>query len=205
MKRSAYFISILALVAAILNIYGCYDTDGGGSGGDSIINDGDSGSTDDGSGSGDGGDVGDVVSSFECPSISDNVTWESYGRFKLHDSGPDSAALEIIKECNWHIFGNNSGGVGNTLQIGSPNDEVILVWAYNNFSRFHLSGGWIGTMPGGIRLGDHITSLYAQNPAFKTRDGITHTLSSNSNQYVDVVEILSENDIIVRASVWYFP
>jgi len=130
-----------------------------------------------------------------CPDIDDNITWTSYNDLVFENSGNDSCARKIISQCEWHVHNNHNGGVGETLQVASPGEEVILVWAFNDFHGFKVSQGWTGSTQKNINIGDHITSLYAEYPEFTTNDGVTHILeqgddirvklTTNINGFVD--------------------
>ncbi len=108
------------------------------------------------------------VASF-CPSTSDDVTWHSYGTFELNNAGRDSTARRIISECGWHVRDGFNGGYGNTLQIASPNEEVVFIWAYNSFYGFVLSGGWEGLTHKGAMMDDHVSDFYGLHPEFYYR------------------------------------
>ena len=118
---------------------------------------------------------------FTCPTIGDDVTWSSYGSYQFNKSGNDSTARNIISKCGWHVHNNHNGGYGDTLQVASPNGEVILVWAYNSFYAYKLSSGWSGKTERNIKIGDHITTLYGQYPTFTTTNGTDHQLEIGNN------------------------
>ena len=72
------------------------------------------------------------------------------------------------------------------MQVASPDEDVILVWAFNNFSGFKVSGAWSGHTDNFIELGSAITDLYATEPQFMTNDGAIHTLSLGEDINVSV-------------------
>ncbi len=101
-----------------------------------------------------------------CPSIGDNITWNSYGSFELNNEGRDSSARRIVSECGWHVYNGHNGGYGGTLQIASPGEEVIFVWAYNSFYGFMLNNGWKGSTHNGAMMHDHVSNFYGLHPEF---------------------------------------
>ena len=101
---------------------------------------------------------------FSCPSESDNVSLSSYGRFKIGDAGPDATARNCVSHCNWHVFQGSDGGVGNTLQIASPSEDIVFVWAYNDLAGYRVKQGWTGQTDKGVRLGDTITDFQMKYP-----------------------------------------
>ena len=139
-----------------------------------------------GSGGSGGGSGGGSSNDFECPATSNNVTWTSYGKFTFQKSGDDSTARTIITKCGWHVHKGHNGGIDDTLQVASANEEVILVWAYNIFYAFRVTGGWTGLTERGVKIGDHITTLYAKYPGFMTSDGTHHFLEEGSDISVSV-------------------
>ena len=83
---------------------------------------------------------------FRCPSLSDNMSWNSYDGYDFQQEGPESTARRIVSECGWHVFGGHvfgghDGGSGDALQVASPNEEVVFVWAFNDFLAFRLIEG----------------------------------------------------------------
>ena len=100
---------------------------------------------------------------FACPSLNDNVTWASYGRFNFGSSGDDSTARQCVSNCGWSIFEGHDGGTGDTLQVASPSTAVVFSWAYRNFAGFRVTAGWTGKTDRGAKLGDsiaHFQGLY---------------------------------------------
>ena len=140
---------------------------------------------------------------FQCPLLSDNISWNSYGRFIFEDSGRDSTARKIISECNWHVHNNHNGGTGGTLQVASPQESVIMVWAFNDFHAFRVSSGWTGSTEQGIKIGSDIFDLYRLYPGFTTDDGFIHMLDDGGNTRVRVVTNL-DNTIAEITVGFYF-
>ena len=143
------------------------------------------------------------TASFDCPTVSDNVSWLSYGQFTFQQSGDDSTARDIIANCDWHVYNNHNGGEGDTLQIASPNEEVILVWAFNEFRAYKLSPGWTGQTENGIKIGNTITDLYAQYPTFNSQDGFNHTLVSGSDINVAVSSDINSSISSILSGFYY--
>lgn len=113
---------------------------------------------------------------FRCPLLSDNVSWNSYDGYDFEQEGPESTARRIVSECGWHVFGGHNGGSGDTLQVASPNEEVVFVWAFNDFLAFRLIEGWIGETRRGAKLGDHTTVFHNLYPDFTIVDESLSTL-----------------------------
>lgn len=148
----------------------------------------------------------DDASGFKCPKETDNATFSSFGRFELEASGRDITARNIVDNCDWTADPRHNGGVGNTLQIESQSGGVTMVWAYNRFHGFVLTGtgpgGWRGQITGGVRLGDHISDLYAAHPSFQVSgDGLQHTLSSSITGTIPIRVTSDVNGFMTRIYV----
>ena len=102
----------------------------------------------------------------QCPSLSDDMTWTSYGHFRFGSSGDDSTAEGFVSHCGWHIFEGNAGGYGATLQVAPPSEEVVLAWAYQNFGGFRVTKGWTGATDRGAKLGDSMATFQSLYPEF---------------------------------------
>jgi hypothetical protein len=132
---------------------------------------------------------------FQCPSLTDNVTFQSYGGFSFGNVGDDSTARKIVSNCSWHVFDGHNGGTGETLEVASPNEEVVLVWAFNNFSAFRLTKGWTGKTDRGARLGDSATAFHNLYPEFTVVSPQLATFSSggtNVEAHFDQANALEE-------------
>jgi len=135
---------------------------------------------------------------FDCPSPSNNITWNSYGRFSFGKMGPDATARSCISSCGWSVFEGNDGGEGNTLQIAAPGDAVVFVWAYNNFAGFRVKEGWTGQTDQGVKLGDSQTTFLAHYPKFTANDPNQLTYSDTSTEvtaYFDQKGLLTELNV----------
>lgn len=121
---------------------------------------------------------------FECPTSGDDVTWTSYGRFTIGGAGSDSTARDCISKCGWSVFGGNNGGVGNTLQIASPNGGVVFAWANNSFSAFRLTSGWTGKTDRGVKIGDSEATFLSHYPEFGNA-GPHHMMFTASSGEID--------------------
>lgn len=120
---------------------------------------------------------------FRCPTTADNVTFQSFGSFAMGNAGDDSTARNIVSTCGWHVFDNHNGGIGETLEVASPNEEVVLVWAFNSFSGFRLTKGWTGKTDRGAKLGDSATTFQNLYPEFTV---VTPQLSTFNSNGTDV-------------------
>lgn len=90
--------------------------------------------------------------SFDCPSCHDEVRSNGYGRFIFGQAGYDSAAREIVDNCEFRIYNGHNGGSGDTLQIAGcyvgDKPGVIFEWAYNSFRRYAVCNpGYKGDSP----------------------------------------------------------
>lgn len=130
---------------------------------------------------------------FHCPSISDGVTFASYGSFTFGAAGPDSIPRRIISDCSWHVFGSHNGGTGETLEVASPNDEVVFVWSFGNFSAFRLTKGWAGQTDRGLRLGDSATMFQKVYPEFTV---VSLQLSTFMNGNINVEAHFDQNSFL---------
>ena len=110
------------------------------------------------------GTSGDEETPF-CPSISDDATWNSYGHFVMNDSGNDQTARRIVSECDWHVYSGHNGGYGDTLQVASRDEGVVLVWAFNDLYGVSLVEGWTGSAQG-VTIGMSEEEFVAKHPEF---------------------------------------
>lgn len=124
---------------------------------------------------------------FSSPSLSDNITWRSFGKFELKNEGSDKTARRIINDFGWHVYDRHNGGYGDTLQIASPNEAVIFVWAYNTFYGFVVTKGWTGITENGAYIGIDRITFHKLHPEFIV-------VSNELSQIAD-----NNSDISVRA------
>ncbi len=103
---------------------------------------------------------------FDCPSVQDNVSWTSYGRFQFGRSGHDSTARKIISHCACQVFNGHNGGLGDTLEVSPPGQSFVLVWAHNDFSGYRVTSGWKGVTDRGAKLGDSAATFQGLYPEF---------------------------------------
>ena len=143
----------------------------------------------------------DNTQASNCPSVSDNITWYSYGDFELENAGRDPSARRIVSECGWHVYNGHNGGYGDTLQVASPGEEVIFVWAYNTFYGFMLNEGWKGSTGKGAMMGDHISDFYGIHPEFSYRSQ-NHAKYTNNDTSVSVY--FDDNDFLEKIYVGYY-
>lgn len=128
-----------------------------------------------------------------CPSCDELLNWDTtssnnstYGEISTVNDWGDAYAHKMLDECpGWSIFEGHAGGTGDTLEITSCNDGLVLVWAYESFSAMQLSQGWTGTTNTQIAIGSSYqdfvqaypdydsdsTELDAYGYAFLTYDG----------------------------------
>lgn len=142
-----------------------------------------------------------ITLNYICPSLDSNVTWTSYSHFSFGNAGDDNAARALLA-CNWHIFEGHGGGFGETLQVASPNAEVVFAWAYQNFAEYRVASGWTGQTDRGAKIGDSTASFQGLYPGFVTID-TNHleytdpTTSAVVDAYFDQNGLLSE--LLVQA------
>ena len=117
--------------------------------------------------------------------------------------GRDSTARNILTKCGWHVHNNHNGGVGNTLQVASPDESVILVWAFNSFRSYRLSEGWQGKTEKGIGIGDDVFDLYRLYPGFTTDNGSVHWLDDGDDIRVRVESGLDGIITEITAGVYF--
>lgn len=137
---------------------------------------------------------------FDCPSLNDDVTWSSYGRFRFGNAGDDSTAKDCVSRCGWHVFRGHNGGFGDTLQVASSGEEVVFAWAYNNFSAYRVRKGWTGQTDRGVRLGDSPRAFQNQYPEFRMLSAIHLTFSDPSNG-IQVDAYFDENTLLTELLV----
>lgn len=119
---------------------------------------------------------------FRCPTTADNVTFQSYGAFAMGNSGDDSTARNIVSTCGWHVFDNHNGGTGETLEVASPHEEVVFVWAFNTFSGFRLTPGWTGQTDRKAKLGDSASTFHTLYPEFTVVNPQLSTFNANGTE-----------------------
>ena len=136
-----------------------------------------------------------------CPTVYNDITWNSYGNFNLNDEGSDDTAWRIVDECGWHIFNNHTGGYGDTLQVASENEEVMFIWAYNDFYGFSVTNGWQGQTSKGIRMGDHVTLFADAYPYFRFLSG---TLAVYQGRSTRVYAYFDNNGFLEKIYVGYY-
>jgi hypothetical protein len=117
----------------------------------------------------------DSDESVGCPSsCQESVVWDStkfgqssYGELSTGSGWTDSYAYKILDACQgWSVFEGHKGGTGDTLQIASCNNGVVLVWAYNSFSSVKLSQGWTGTTSTGMAIGASYQDFIGTYPGY---------------------------------------
>ncbi len=135
---------------------------------------------------------------FHCPSTSDGVTFTSYGSFAFGSAGPDTTARTIVSNCSWHVFGGHDGGLGETLEVASPNEEVVFVWAAQNFSAFRLTKGWTGKTDRGAALGISASSFQSFYPDFTV---VNPQLFTFMNGNINVEADFDQNNLLQQLLV----
>jgi hypothetical protein len=133
--------------------------------------------------------------SFTCPAERDDLTTMSFGRFTLGNAGDDDTARRCVSKCGWHVFQGNNGGIGNTLQVASPSEDIVFAWADNSFAGFRVKTGWSGATDRGVRLGDTIADFERKYPEF-TKVNNRHLTGDpegvHADAYFDVNGLLTE-------------
>lgn len=132
-----------------------------------------------------------------CPSTSNHITWNSYGHFTLKEEGRDATARDIVEACGWHVHNNHNGGYGNTLQVASPNEEVIFVWAYNSFNGFNVEEGWNGTTARGAYIGMDTVEFHTLHPEFSVQSITSSIFNDGTNR----AEVFFEDGLLTRIYV----
>lgn len=139
---------------------------------------------------------------FSCPSISDNATFTSYGPFRVHNSGRDSTARKIISECGWHVYKGHNGGYGDTLEVASPGEEVVLRWAWNAFNWMYLFEGWQGKTAEGIGMGATLSAVQTAYPDLTYYSNDLYKLKSIGGDPASSADFYFENSLLVRINIW---
>lgn len=110
---------------------------------------------------------------FYCPSAGENTTFDNYGRLQIGNFGNDSCARKLVDRCGWHVYNGHNGGYGDTLEVAPPGEEVVLRWAWNNFSWMYFFSGWTGETSKGIGMGSSLSEVQAAYP------GLTYYTTDN--------------------------
>lgn len=129
---------------------------------------------------------GDGCPNFYCPSISDNVTWDKYGKLQIGNFGSDTCARKLISNCGWHVYQMHNGGYGDTLEVTTPGEEVVLVWAWNDLSDVYLFPGWQGSTAEGITMGSTLEEVQAAYPGLVHAYGDTYVIEDASRKRKEV-------------------
>lgn len=101
---------------------------------------------------------------FYCPTAGENTNFNNYGRLEIDNFGNDSCARKLVDECGWHVYNGHNGGYGDTLEVAPSGEQVVLRWAWNNFSWMYFFSGWTGTTSQGIRMGSTLSEVQAAYP-----------------------------------------
>jgi hypothetical protein len=148
-------------------------------------------------------ETGDVCPHFYCPTTFELVTWDKYGKIELDDFGWDECARKLISKCGWHVYGGHNGGSGDTLQVATQNEGVILIWAWNNLEWIILKAGWTGTTAEGIGIGATLEEFLAVYPEFVllSNSGPIYELQDSSNRKDSYVEATFANGVLVELRI----
>lgn len=130
----------------------------------------------------------DDVANFTCPTLTDNVSWESYGSYEFRNEGMDSTARQIVADCDWHVHSGHNGGIGNTLQVTNSGEDVVFVWAYNSFYGYLVRQDWQGKTHNGVGIGVHTTEFHTAHPEFTS---FNETTSRYTNGDISVIATFS--------------
>jgi Repeat of unknown function (DUF5648) len=137
-----------------------------------------------------------------CPSVTDGVTFNSYGTDIFGHVGDDSVARQIIAQCGWHVFAGHNGGFGDTLQIAPSSEAIVLTWAWNNFERVTLRAGWTGATDRGVRLGDSQATATMLYPEIPVSQGIAAEYES-ADGCIGLIPVFDRpGGLLVELTVW---
>jgi len=109
-----------------------------------------------------------------CPSCDELLTWDTtsfdnstYGEISTANDWGDAYAHKMLDECpGWSIFEGHAGGIGDTLEIASCDDGLVLRWAYESFTSIQLSQGWTGTTNTQIVIGSSYQDFVQAYPDY---------------------------------------
>ncbi|MFA6503608.1 MAG: hypothetical protein WCT54_01475 [Patescibacteria group bacterium] len=111
-----------------------------------------------------------------CPSCDELLTWDStvsdhttYGGITTDSTWSDSYAWQMLDACpGWSINEGHEGGIGDTLEIGTCEGGVVLVWIGDRFSAFQLSQGWTGKTDTGFGVGSSYEDFIKAYPDYES-------------------------------------
>ena len=130
---------------------------------------------------------------YDCPSVQDNVSWTSYGRFQFGKSGRNVTARKIITHCGCHVFEGHNGGLFDTVQVSPPSHSFVLVWANHDFSAYRVTSGWTGVTDRGAKLGDSAATFQGLYPEFTV---ISSDLSTYNDGTISVEAHFDPNGLL---------
>ena len=107
----------------------------------------------------------------KCPSCSDQVSWNTYGKWNIGTEGYDGHSYDrntsLESDCGWTIYKDFTGGTGKIYVVQNYNGGVKFVWEFTQFSSIELSEGWCGSTQDGIKINDTISKFLKVYPYFK--------------------------------------
>jgi len=144
-----------------------------------------------------------------CPGCDELLAWDTtqykhsaYGKLSTSATWDDSYAWQMLNACaGWSIVDGHEGGLGDTLEIGTCNDGVVLVWAYDMFSSVRLGQGWTGKTDKDLAIGSSYQDFVQAYPDYT---GNSTTLDVNgyaSLSYANGLAIF-KNSVLFQLTVW---
>ncbi len=138
---------------------------------------------------------------FYCPSCEELLTWDTtqnnnstYGEISTLSVWPDAYAWQMIDECpGWGIYQGHQGGIGDTLEISSCNDGLVLVWAYGYFSHISVSEGWTGKTDTDLAIGTSYDVFIATYPGYDSNSTLINAGGYASLHYAGGFAIFQDS------------
>ncbi|MFA5186001.1 MAG: hypothetical protein WC551_05920 [Patescibacteria group bacterium] len=110
-----------------------------------------------------------------CPPCDAPLSWDTsskshsaLGELSLEGGQDDSYARQMLDKCpGWSIHDGHNGGIGDTLEIASCDNGIVLTWAYNRFFSIALSSGWAGKTSSGVVNGSGYLDFIQAYPGYQ--------------------------------------
>ncbi len=144
-----------------------------------------------------------------CPSCDELLTWDTskhwnttYGAVSTNSTWSDSYARQMLIACDgWSIYDGHDGGIGDTLEIASCNDGVVLVWMGDRFSGFNLSQGWTGKTSTGIAIGSSYADFIQAYPDYEGDSTLINGEGSATLNYANGL-VFFKNSVLTELLVF---